>query len=153
VSARWDVQPVARRVQLQDLPAIVAVENRIYDFPWTEGNFRDALLSGYDAALVEFGGTLVGYRVMMIGPGEAHLLNLSIAADWQRRGFGRHLLVASIHDARRADAKTLVLEVRPSNAAGIALYEGIGFERIGIRKGYYPALDGREDAWVMSLPL
>ena len=153
MSARWDVQPVARRMLVQDLPDVVSIENRIYDFPWTDGNFRDAIGSGYDAAVVEFGGALVGYRVMMFGPGEAHLLNLSIAADWQRRGFGRHLLLASIHDARRADAQTLFLEVRPSNAAGISLYEGIGFKRIGVRKGYYPARGGREDAWVMSLPL
>ena len=153
MSARWDVQPVARRMLVQDLPDVISIENRIYDFPWTDGNFRDAIRSGYDAVVVEFGGSLVGYRVMMFGPGEAHLLNLSIAADWQRRGFGRHLLVASIHDARRADAQALFLEVRPSNAAGISLYEGIGFKRVGVRKGYYPALGGREDAWVMSLPL
>ena len=153
MSARWDVQPVARRMLVQDLPDVVSIENRIYDFPWTDGNFRDAIRSGYDAVVMASGGPLVGYRVMMFGPGEAHLLNLSVAADWQRRGFGRHLLVASIHDARRADARTLFLEVRPSNAAGISLYEGIGFKRIGVRKGYYPAIGGREDAWVMSLPL
>jgi ribosomal-protein-alanine N-acetyltransferase len=137
----------------RDLPAVIAVEDRIYEFPWTEGNFRDALRSGYDAVLVEFGGSLVGYRVMMYGPGEAHLLNLSIAAEWQRRGFGRQLLLACIHDARQADAQTLFLEVRPSNAAGIALYESTGFSRIGVRRGYYPAVGGREDAWVMSRPL
>ena len=153
MSARWDVQPVARRMLVQDLSDVVSIENHIYEFPWTDGNFRDALRSGYDAAVVAFGGALIGYRVMMFGPGEAHLLNLSVAADWQRRGFGRHLLVASIHDARRADAQALFLEVRPSNAAGISLYEGIGFKRVGVRKGYYPALGGREDAWVMSLPL
>jgi len=153
VSARWDVRPEVRRMQVADLPGVVDVEQRIYAFPWTEGNFRDAIVSGYDAAVLEFGGALVGYRVMMFGPGEAHLLNLSIAADWQRRGFGRQLLLASIHDARRAEAVTLFLEVRPSNAAGITLYEGIGFRRIGVRRGYYPADGGREDAWVMSLPL
>ena len=87
MSARWDVQPVARRMLVQDLPDVVSIENHIYEFPWTDGNFRDALRSGYDAAVVAFGGALVGYRVMMFGPGEAHLLNLSIAAGWQRRGW------------------------------------------------------------------
>lgn len=139
-------------MQARDLPAVLAIERRIYDFPWTEGNFRDAIQAGYDSAVLEFGGALVGYRMMMFGPGEVHLLNLSIAGDWQRRGFGRQLLLASIHDARRAGAETMFLEVRPSNAAGIALYEAVGFRRIGVRKGYYPALAGREDAWVMSLP-
>ncbi|MCE2945533.1 MAG: ribosomal protein S18-alanine N-acetyltransferase [bacterium] len=153
MSARWDVRPEARRMQVADLPRVVEVEQRIYAFPWTEGNFRDAILSGYDGAVLEFGGVLVGYRVMMFGPGEAHLLNLSIAGDWQRRGFGRRLLLASIHDARRVAAATMFLEVRPSNAAGIALYEATGFRRIGVRKGYYPDEGGREDAWVMSLPL
>ncbi len=152
MSARWDLRPESRRMQARDLPAVLAVERRIYDFPWTEGNFRDAIQAGYDGAVLEFGGALVGYRMMMFGPGEVHLLNLSIAADWQRRGFGRQLLLASIHDARRAGAETMFLEVRPSNAAGIALYEAVGFRRIGVRKGYYPALAGREDAWVMSLP-
>jgi ribosomal-protein-alanine N-acetyltransferase len=136
-----------------DLPAVLAIERQIYEFPWTEGNFRDAIVSGYDGAVLEFGGALIGYRMMMFGPGEVHLLNLSIAADWQRRGFGRQLLLASIHDARRGGAATMLLEVRPSNAAGIALYQDIGFRRIGVRKGYYPATVGREDAWVMSCPL
>ena len=153
MSARWDVRPAMRPMAPSDLRHVLVIERAIYEFPWTEGNFRDALVAGYAAAVIEVSGFLAGYRVMMMGPGEAHLLNLSVAADWQRRGLGRRLLLDALRDARSEGAAALFLEVRPSNAAGIALYADIGFQRIGVRKGYYPAVDGREDAWVMSLPL
>ncbi|MBC7781850.1 MAG: ribosomal protein S18-alanine N-acetyltransferase [Proteobacteria bacterium] len=153
MSARLDPRPLTRDMCRGDLADVIEVERRIYDFPWTEGNFRDAIEAGYHASVLEFDRHLVGYRVMMIGPGEAHLLNLSIAHAWQRRGFGRHLLLASMREARLAAALTMFLEVRPSNAPGIALYGDLGFRQVGVRKGYYPAADGREDAWVMSLPL
>jgi ribosomal-protein-alanine N-acetyltransferase len=153
MSARWDIRPHSRDMRVADLPRVMEIERGIYDFPWSEGNFRDAIVAGYDAAVLEFDRYLVGYRVLMFGPGEAHLLNLSIARDWQRRGFGRQLLLATLRDARAADATTMFLEVRPSNDAGIALYLDIGFRQVGLRKGYYPAAGGREDAWVMSLAL
>ena len=140
-------------MRVTDLARVMQIERHIYEFPWSEGNFRDAIVAGYHAAVLEFDRCLVGYRVLMLGPGEAHLLNLSIAADWQRRGFGRQLLLATVHEARAAEVQTMFLEVRPSNTAGIALYLDIGFRRVGLRKGYYPAAGGREDAWVMSLPL
>jgi len=153
LSARWDIRPQTRDMSPRDLPRVMEIEWRIYAFPWTEGNFRDAMVAGYPTTVLEFDRHLVGYRVMMLGPGEAHLLNLSIAHDWQRRGFGRQLLLATIHEARLAGTATLFLEVRPSNEAGIALYEDVGFRQVGLRKGYYPAADGREDAWVLSLAL
>lgn len=153
MSARWDTRPQSRAMAEHDLRRVVAVEKRIYDFPWTEGNFSDALLSGYDAVVLEFDRYLVGYRVMMFGAGEAHLLNLSVDREWQRRGFGRQLLLDCIRAARDGGNSVLFLEVRPSNAAGIALYRDVGFAQVGLRKGYYPAIVGREDALVMSLPL
>lgn len=153
MSARWDEQPRLRPMSLSDLPEVMAVERAIYPFPWTEGNFRDSLAAGYDAALLEFGGHLVGYRVTLMAADEAHLLNLSVAAAWQRRGYGRQLLLASMLDARRAGASVMLLEVRPSNEAAIALYQSAGFRVLGTRRGYYPADGGREDARVMSVGL
>jgi [ribosomal protein S18]-alanine N-acetyltransferase len=153
MSARWDVQPRLRDLHVQDLVRLLPIERALYEFPWTEGNFRDAITAGYYASVLEFDRYLVGYRVMMVGVGEAHLLNLSVAADWQRRGFARQLLLASIHEARGAGAATMFLEVRPSNGAAIALYADVGFRQVGLRKGYYPAAGGREDARVLSLVL
>jgi len=153
MSARWDEQPRLRAMDCADLAAVMTVERAIYPFPWTEGNFRDSLAAGYDAAVLEFGGHLVGYRVTLIAAGEAHLLNLSVAADWQRRGYGRQLLLASMLDARRAGAGVMLLEVRPSNLAAIALYASAGFQGVGTRRDYYPADGGREDARVMSVAL
>jgi len=153
VSARWDTRPLLRAMQPADLPAVMVVERQIYAFPWTEGNFRDSLASGYDVAVLEFAGQLVGYRVILPGAGDAHLLNLSIAAAWQRRGYGRQLLLASMLDARRAGAQVMLLEVRPSNEAAIALYASVGFRVLGTRRDYYPSEGGREDARVMSVNL
>lgn len=153
MSARWDIQPRTRDLQPDDVERVIAVERAIYEFPWTPGNFQDAITAGYHALLLELDRHLIGYRIMMTGAGEAHLLNLSIATDWQRRGYGRLLLLASIRDARQAGATAMFLEVRPSNDAGLALYNQTGFRRVGMRKRYYPATVGREDAWVMSLPL
>ena len=100
---------------------------------------------------LEVAGEIVGYSVVMIAAGEAHLLNLSIAAAWQRRGFGRDMLEFVRGLARDHAAGKAYLEVRPSNIAGRCLYVSAGFSEIATRRGYYPAHDGREDAVVMEL--
>jgi ribosomal-protein-alanine N-acetyltransferase len=136
-----------------DLDAIVAVENAVYPHPWTPGNFADSIAAGYHCWVVECGGEIAGYTVVMVAAGEAHLLNLSVAAPWQRRGVGRELLSFVLKLARDCGVKNLFLEVRPSNRAAIALYAAAGFSSIGARRGYYPAGDAREDAVVMQLEL
>jgi ribosomal-protein-alanine N-acetyltransferase len=99
------------------------------------------------------GRQLIGYAVLMLAAGEGHLLNLSIAAHAQRRGHGRNLLGNVVGVARSLDAKILFLEVRPTNEVGQRLYTGYGFKQIGVRRGYYPARRGREDALVLALDL
>jgi [ribosomal protein S18]-alanine N-acetyltransferase len=136
-----------------DLEAVLRIERAIYDFPWTRGNFRDSLRAGYSCWSARSGGELVGYAVMMLAAGEAHLLNLSVAAERQQRGHGRALLAHLLGAARDHGARVLFLEVRPSNVAGKRLYGGCGFEQIGVRRGYYPAHAGREDALVYSINL
>jgi len=132
-----------------DLAAVMAIENDIYDFPWTRGNFEDSLNAGYSAWLYFAGAELTGYCVMMLAVDEAHLLNLSIAREAQGQGHGRALLEAAIAAIRVHGAKSMLLEVRPSNTAGRKLYASAGFEQIGKRKDYYPALRGKEDALVL----
>lgn len=153
MSARLDSLPNYRRMNARDLDALMAIENEIYPYPWTRGNFSDSLNAGYHCWVVECGGVIVGYSVVMIAAGDAHLLNLSIAAGWQRRGMGSALLRFVIKLARDYAAGKIFLEVRPSNTAARALYGGAGFAEIAVRRGYYPAGAGREDAVVMVLVL
>ncbi len=136
-----------------DLDRIAGLEPRLYSHPWTRGNFHDSLKAGYSCWVVECERDLAGYGVLMVGVREAHLLNLSIAPDWQRRGLGRALLSHFIELARAYEALQLLLEVRPSNSAGRSLYAQAGFREIAVRRGYYPAQGGREDAILMSLAL
>jgi ribosomal-protein-alanine N-acetyltransferase len=153
VSALLKADPRYRRMEVTDLDAVMAIENVVYAHPWTRGNFSDSLIEGYHCWVLELGGEIVGYSVVAIAVGEAHLLNLSIAAAWQRRGYGRELLVFVIQLARDFGAGKMFLEVRPSNEAGRALYAGAKFREIGRRRGYYPDKGKPEDALVMELEL
>lgn len=153
MSAQLDLIPRYRRMTAADLDAVVAIEKEIYPHPWTRGNFSDSLAADYDCWIVECGGEWAGYCVVMIAAGEAHLLNLSVAGPWQRRGIGREILGFVLQLARRRGAARILLEVRPSNEAARALYASAGFAEVGTRPGYYPADAGREDAIVLQLQL
>jgi len=137
----------------RDLEEVMAIEDAIYAHPWTRGNFTDSLRAGYACRVLRLGSELLGYFVLMVAAGEAHLLNLSIAAPHQRTGHGSALLREAAGLARSLGARSLFLEVRPSNRAAQALYTRFGFRRIAVRRGYYPARAGREDALVLTLPL
>jgi ribosomal-protein-alanine N-acetyltransferase len=136
-----------------DLDALLAIEQAVYTHPWSRGNFADSLRAGYHCRTWRLGGELVGYFVLLAAAGEAHLLNLSIAPAWQRRGHGSALLREAMRVAHESSARNVFLEVRPSNLAGKALYERFGFKKIALRRGYYPAQGGREDAQVLSCAL
>jgi [ribosomal protein S18]-alanine N-acetyltransferase len=146
----------ARPLLPTQLDQVLEIEQQIYPYPWTSGNFRDAMLSGYDVwgSLEYEGGPLMGYFVAAPMVDEVHLLNLSIAPSWQGLGHGRALLAQVTERHFLNGMESVLLEVRPSNVAARALYEKFGFIRIGVRRGYYPGLEqGREDALVMRLPL
>lgn len=140
-----------------DLDEVMRIENAIYPFPWSQGNFSDSLRAGYDAwRFVDVDGRMLGYSVLMWAPDEVHLLNLSVAPAWQGRGFGERCLRCVAGNLQRRGASALLLEVRPSNDKALRLYERVGMQRIGLRRGYYPYVDKkREDAIVMrcDLPL
>ena len=153
MSAVLRSEPRIRPLVERDLDAVVAIEREIYEFPWSLGNFRDSLAAGYSCWVVRSADGPTGYAVMMIGAGEAHLLNLSIAASWQRRGYGKQLLEHLMDVARSSGARALLLEVRPSNEGARRLYAAYGFEQVGVRRGYYPARDGREDALLLTYRL
>ena len=153
MSALLNNLPRYRRMLEEDLDRVMAIENAVYPHPWTRGNFADSLRSGYHCWMMEAGADLIGYSVVMIGAGEAHLLNLSIADKWQRRGCGSELLQFLLRLARDYAAGKIFLEVRPSNIAGRGLYARAGFSEIATRRDYYPAHNGREDAVVMERAL
>ena len=153
MSAQLDLIPRYRRMVADDLDAIAAIENAVYPHPWTRGNFADSLAAGYHCWVIECAGNVAGYTVVMVAAGEAHLLNLSVAAPWQRRGIGREALGFVARLARDYGAAKMLLEVRPSNTAAIALYAAAGFSELAVRRGYYPAGDAREDAVVLQLVL
>ena len=141
------------RMHEADLEPVLAIERSVYEFPWTLGNFRDSIAAAYQCCIAYVDGGAAGYFVLLAAAGEAHLLNLSVAADMQRRGHGGALLQGAAGLARAAGATLLYLEVRPSNAAGRALYQRHGLREIGVRRNYYPAANGREDALVLALDL
>jgi ribosomal-protein-alanine N-acetyltransferase len=151
------LEPVEARIEPLDaarLDALLLIEQRAYPHPWTRGNFMDALRSGYHARVLLAGDELLGYYVAMQGVDEVHLLNITVAPEYQRQGWGRVMLDALSLWARGLRAQWLWLEVRVSNARAVAIYESHGYRRVGLRKNYYPAGHGkREDAVVMSLRL
>jgi ribosomal-protein-alanine N-acetyltransferase len=138
---------------VRDLDAVVSVEVQAYSFPWSRGNFIDSLAAGYLAEVLLSTEGLVGYFVAMPGVDELHLLNLTVAPDWQRQGHGRALLGAVQDQAQERRLATLWLEVRESNLPALALYRQHGFAEAGRRRGYYPGAGRREDAVVMSMTL
>ncbi|WP_367646207.1 ribosomal protein S18-alanine N-acetyltransferase [Azonexus fungiphilus] len=137
----------------RDLDGVAALEAGIQDFPWSRGNFADSLHAGYSSWVLRIGGELVGFAVVMQVLDEAHLLNIGVAGHLQGRGYGARLLRQAMDSARQAGAQRLFLEVRPGNARAVDLYRHFGFRQIGLRKGYYPALIGREDALVFERDL
>jgi ribosomal-protein-alanine N-acetyltransferase len=136
-----------------ELPSVLEIENAIYEHPWTRGNFADSLRAGYQCWTYRLDRRLLGYFVLIVAAGEAHLLNLSVAAQSQRRGYGAALLAESIRIARALGGRNVYLEVRPTNRAAQALYARFGFRHVALRRGYYPAGTQREDALVFTLAL
>jgi ribosomal-protein-alanine N-acetyltransferase len=142
-----------RPMTLADVPAVVSVERGSYQFPWSEGVFRDCIRVGYLCRVVESSGEVAGYGIMSYGAGEAHILNVCVRHDLRGAGVGRRLMDFLLERARAAQMRDIFLEVRPSNPTAIRLYESLGFTRVGVRKAYYQANGGREDAWVYKLTL
>ncbi len=140
-------------MRLDEVDDILEIETRAYPFAWSRTNFTDSLQAGYSAWCCRFDAVLIGYAVMMLVLDEAHLLNITVAPPWQRRGHGLAIMRRLGEIARAHGAHRMFLEVRPSNTAGQGLYDRLGFETIGRRRGYYPAADGREDAVVRALTL
>jgi ribosomal-protein-alanine N-acetyltransferase len=142
-----------RNMTVADLPAVLAMERAGYSHPWTEGMFRDCLKGGNVCRVALAGDVIVGHLLVSVAAGECQVFNVCSHPDWRRRGIAEALLQEAFSTAWDFGAEAVFLEVRVSNTPACGLYEKMGFERVGRRKGYYPAADGREDAWVYRLDL
>jgi ribosomal-protein-alanine N-acetyltransferase len=136
-----------------DIAGVAAVEKASYQFPWSEGIFRDCLRVGYLCRVAECEGEVVAYGIVAMGAGEAHVLNICVGEQMRGRGVGRQMLMLLIERSSQAGMQDVFLEVRPSNMHAIALYQSVGFVEVGRRRGYYQAVDGREDALVLKLSI
>jgi [ribosomal protein S18]-alanine N-acetyltransferase len=141
---------VIRPMRGLDVAEVVAIERASYQFPWSEGIFRDCLRVGYVCRVMTVGRQVMAYGVMSFGAGEAHILNLCVGETYRCRGVGKRLLTTLLERATAAGMGEAFLEVRPSNTTAIRLYQAMGFEQVGMRRGYYQAAGGREDAAVLK---
>ena len=152
-----DAMPVPealiRPMELDDVTAVALLEAESYPFPWSEGIIRDSVRVGYQCNVMLIDVIVAGYSIMAAGAGEAHLLNLCVRQSFRHRGLGTRLLGRVLAQAAEANAHVMFLEVRPSNQSAIRLYQANGFVQIGVRRGYYQAHNGREDAIVMRRAL
>ena len=137
----------------EDIAVVLDIEESAYDFPWSRMIFQDCLRVGYCSWILERDGTVIGYGVMSVGVGECHILNLCVQPQSQGTGYGQVILDHLLEVARKHKAEVAFLEVRPSNTVGKKLYSRAGFNEVGIRRNYYPARFGREDAVIMARSL
>ena len=144
---------MVRRMGHEDLSSVSDIERRSYDFPWSHGVFRDCLLAGYNCLVLVQDERTIGYAILSVAAGEAHILNLCVDPRHRALGHGERLLDEMLSIARAADVTEIFLEVRPSNTAAIKLYRKKGFHQIASRPSYYQATDGREDAAVFARKL
>lgn len=145
--------PLIRPMEIMDIKRVMKVELAAYEFPWTPNIFRDCLRVGYYCCVIEEAEDLVGHAVMSYAVGECHILNVCIHPEYQRQGLGRCVIERLLEVAQQNGVRIAFLEVRLSNSGAYRLYEELGFTEVGIRKDYYPALDGREDAMILAYDL
>ncbi len=145
-----DSELTFRQMALEDIRAVIQLENEVYQFPWTDRIFKDCIRVGYDCWLAHLGNTVVAHAVISIAAGESHILNLSVTSNHQGKGIGKQFIQFLLNIARNKRAQIMMLEVRPSNIRAINCYSSAGFNEIGCRKDYYPAPNGKEDALLFA---
>jgi len=139
-----------RPMDERDLTDVLDIEKAAYEFPWSRVIFRDCLRVGYCCWVLECDDVIQGYSIMSVAVGECHILNLCVNPQSHGKGYGAILLDFMLDVARKHRADTAFLEVRPSNGAAKRLYLQAGFDEVGLRRNYYPARCGREDALIMA---
>lgn len=137
-----------------DLDTLVRIELRVSPSPWKRSHFQAALDSSSSQVLVTATEPICGFAVLSCAADETTLENIAVAPGAQCRGQGGELLHEVLELAAQQHSKRCLLEVRVGNTGAIALYRKYGFSDDGLRKGYYPKINGsREDALLMSRQL
>lgn len=139
-----------RVMTYEDVGRVIAVEEQAYTHPWTSGIFKDCIRVGYSCWVFALRSSVVGYGIVMMTPGESHILNICVHPQYQGRGLGRKMLHHLVNESKQHGVDMVLLEVRRSNTAGIGLYQSEGFHELGVRKDYYPESTGREDAIIFA---
>ena len=142
-----------RVMLLADVEAVLNIEQQVYEVPWTEGIFKDCINVGYNCFVYAPQNEILAYGLVSIAADEAHILNLCVAPNMQGQGLGKKMLHKLLLEAEVRNVCSVFLEVRVSNSVAIKLYDQEGFNRLGVRRNYYPCLDGREDALVLGKEL
>lgn len=150
MSAVVDARPRVRSMSERDIEGVVGIERAAYDFPWNANIFAECMKAGYVCRVCVSGVDLVGYGIMSMGAGESHIMNLCVHPDESGNGYGSLLMEDMLSIARRSGVRITFLEVRTSNRRAHSLYQYLGFNEVGVRKNYYPAKKGREDAYVLA---
>jgi ribosomal-protein-alanine N-acetyltransferase len=142
-----------RPMTMADLSAVLGIEQQAYSFPWSYGIFADCLKHGYSCWVYEMDQIVIAYAAVMFSLDEMHLLNICVHPQYHGQRLGSRLLKTLEAIGKGVNADTCFLEVRQSNFPAIRLYLNAGFNEVGLRKNYYQALHGREDAIVMAKTL
>lgn len=150
VNPEIDIVSGFREMTLEDVKAVLEIEKAVYTHPWSAGIFNDCINVGYNCWVYEVDNELLAYGLVSAGANEAHILNLCVKPSAQGQGLGKRMLYKLIQMAEWRDADSIFLEVRASNDVALNLYEQEGFNRLGLRKAYYPSNEGREDALVFA---
>ena len=152
-------------MQAADLDEVLKIESVSHIHPWTKGNFSDSLAAGHWAYCIrpQVGQMVKGsyldpavlwaYCILFPAVDELHLLNITVSPNLRKLGLGQRMMAAIEGVAAQQKMPRIILEVRPTNAAAVTLYQKLGYEQIGVRKNYYPAnpeTGSREDALVMA---
>ncbi|MBI4588444.1 MAG: ribosomal protein S18-alanine N-acetyltransferase [Candidatus Rokubacteria bacterium] len=148
----WSLEPLG----VADLDEVLAIERASFPTPWSRGAFLYELQQNpvgrcWVARSSGSAPRVLGYLCLWEISPEVHITNLAVHPDCRRQGIARSLLGAILEDARRRHLTVALLEVRPTNTEARGLYERLGFQVIGRRKGYY--FDTGEDALLMKADL
>ena len=136
-----------------DVADVYGIERTVSSFPWSLQQCADSLRKGDQCTVAWEGNCIVGFTIFSSVLDEATLQNIAVKPAYQSRGCGRKLLLDGLLSLSQQGVLMCFLEVRIGNYKAQSLYCSMGFAEVGKRKNYYPALDAREDALVMSRPL
>lgn len=153
MSAVLEDQVHVRTMSHGDIGRVVEIEQAAYDFPWNANVFAECLRAGYVCRVCLDDDIMVGYGIMSMGAGECHIMNLCVHPHHHGNGYGSLIMSDMLKIAGQSRTHMAFLEVRISNRRAHALYQHLGFNEIGVRKNYYPARWGREDAYVLAKTL